>query len=147
MYSIFDLREEIGDIKTLGNEGEQSLESFAFLWVESAVEKRGNADVFGIVVEVSVGADSKYHRRCFAQRVCRCTELREHFPVSDFEIYRERESDGEDCVLVSGERRRRSRWWSEMASTNKGLFGMPGLYFRIKERGQKLNFMIKIKRN
>lgn len=67
VIGVFEnLREEIGDVEALSNESEQSLQSFAFLGVELAVEERSDVDIFGIVVEMSVGADSKHHRRRFA---------------------------------------------------------------------------------
>lgn len=73
-----DLREEVGDVEALGDESEQALESFAFLGVELAVEKRSDVDVLGIVVEMSVRTDSEHQRGGFAQRFSRRPELWEH---------------------------------------------------------------------
>lgn len=73
-----DLREEVGDVKALSDESEKALESFTLLGIELAVEERGDVDVFGIVVEVRVGADPEHRRRRLAQGFRRCSELREH---------------------------------------------------------------------
>lgn len=73
-----DLREEVGDVKALSDESEKALESFTLLGIELAVEERGDVHVFGIVVEVRVGADPEHRRRRLAQGFRRCSELREH---------------------------------------------------------------------
>lgn len=75
---VSDLREEVGDVEALSDESEKALESFALLGIELAVEERSDVDVFGVVVEVSVGADPEHRRRRLAQRFRRRSELREH---------------------------------------------------------------------
>lgn len=95
-----DLREEIGDVKALGDEGKEALESFAFLGVEFAFEQRGDVYVVRIVVQVSVRTDSKHDCGCLTQCLGCGAELREHFQslslcfrftVVCVYVYRERE--------------------------------------------------------
>lgn len=60
------LREEIGDVGALGDQGEEALEGLHLLGVEPAVQERGDADIVGIVVQVGVGADPEDEGRGLA---------------------------------------------------------------------------------
>lgn len=86
-----DLGEEIGDVGTLCDESQQSLQSLAFLGVEFTIKERSNIGVFGVIVEMSIGTDPENHGRCFAQGLCCGSELRKHvlgFQFGGFDLLR-----------------------------------------------------------
>jgi len=51
-----DLREEVGDVDSLRDEGEESLEGVDLVGVEAGVEERGDGGVVGVIVEVRIRA-------------------------------------------------------------------------------------------
>lgn len=68
----------MGDVRALGDEGEEALEGLRLLGVEPAIKERGDVNVVGIVVQVGVGADPEHQRRRLAQALRRSPKLREH---------------------------------------------------------------------
>lgn len=58
-----NLREEVGDIDALGDEGEEALEGVELVGIEAGVEQGGDGGVVGVVVEVGVGAHPPHHPR------------------------------------------------------------------------------------